>query len=84
SIIAPYEGLIYSKTLDQPKYKMLSYILSDIEGIQLFTFYENEQVIEPEKALPNSVYILDDILTERRGVCRSIFARGRYNLIDVC
>lgn len=75
---------IYSKTLDQPKYKMLSNILSDIEGIQLFTFYENEQVIEPEKALPNSVYILDDILTERQGVCRSIFARGRHNLIDVC
>ena len=53
---------IYSKTLDQPKYKMLSNILSDIEGVQLFTFYENEQVIEPEKTLPNSVYILDDKL----------------------
>ncbi|KAF0753113.1 tigger transposable element-derived protein 4-like [Aphis craccivora] len=52
----------------------------DIEGIQLLTFYENEQVIEPEKALPNSVYILDDILTERQGVCRSIFARERHNV----
>ncbi|KAF0693007.1 Uncharacterized protein FWK35_00037104, partial [Aphis craccivora] len=57
---------IYSKTLDQMKYKLLSNILSNIEGIQLLTFYENEQVIEPEKALPNSVYILDDILTERQ------------------
>ncbi|KAL4090161.1 hypothetical protein QTP88_025060 [Uroleucon formosanum] len=35
---------------------MLSDILSDIDGIKLFTFYENEQVIEPEKALPNSSY----------------------------
>jgi len=41
---------IYSKTLDQTKYKMLSDILSGIDRVQLFTFYENEQVIEPEKA----------------------------------
>jgi len=41
---------IYSKTLDQPKYKMLSDILSDIDGIKLFTFYENEKVIAPEVA----------------------------------
>ncbi|KAF0748269.1 tigger transposable element-derived protein 4-like [Aphis craccivora] len=68
---------IYSKTLDQPKYKIyrrntIIYVL------------RKRTSIEPEKALPNSVYILDDILTERQGVCRSIFARGRHYLIDVC
>jgi len=30
------------------------------------------------------VFILDDILTEGQRVCRSIFARGRNNLINVC
>ncbi|KAL4119497.1 hypothetical protein QTP88_012309 [Uroleucon formosanum] len=74
---------IYSKTLDQPKYKLLSDILSDIAGIQLFTFFENEQVIEPEKALPNSVFIFEDIITENQKIARTYFSRGRHNLIDV-
>ena len=74
---------IYSKTLDQPKYKMLSDILSDIDGLKLFTFYENEQVIEPEKALPNSVFIFDDIITENQTIARTYFSRGRHNLVDV-
>jgi len=67
---------IYSKTLDQTKYKMLSDILSGIDGVQLFTFYENEQVIEPEKALPNSVFIFDDIISENQKIARTYFFRG--------
>lgn len=75
---------IYSKTLDQPKYKMLSDILSDIDCIQLFTFYENEQVVAPEEALPNSVFIFDDIIAENQKIARTYFSRARHNLIDVC
>ncbi|KAF0711226.1 Uncharacterized protein FWK35_00026182 [Aphis craccivora] len=30
-------------------------LVVDIHGIQLFTSYENEKVIEPEEALPNSI-----------------------------
>ncbi|KAL4092501.1 hypothetical protein QTP88_027002 [Uroleucon formosanum] len=62
---------------------MLSDILSDIDGIKLFTFYENEQVIEPEKALPNSVFIFDDIITENQKIARTYFSRARHNLVDV-
>ncbi|KAL4153748.1 hypothetical protein QTP88_001581 [Uroleucon formosanum] len=62
---------------------MLSDILSDIDGIELFTFYENEKVIEPEKALPNSVFIFDDIITENQKIARTYFSRGRHNLVDV-
>ncbi|KAL4123055.1 hypothetical protein QTP88_015287 [Uroleucon formosanum] len=62
---------------------MLSDILSDIDGIKLFTFNENEQVIEPEKALPNSVYIFDDIITENQKIARTYFSRARHNLVDV-
>ncbi|KAF0753109.1 Uncharacterized protein FWK35_00015282 [Aphis craccivora] len=64
---------IYSKTLDQPKCKMLSNILLDIEGVQLFTFYKNEQVIEPEKALPNSrgkEYVDQSLLGEAQSYSR--------------
>jgi len=75
---------IYSKTLVQPKYKMLSDILSDIDGIQLFTFHENEQVIAPEEALPNSVFIFDNIISENQNIVKTYFSRGRHTLIDVC
>ncbi|KAL4127490.1 hypothetical protein QTP88_011657 [Uroleucon formosanum] len=63
---------------------MLSDILSDIDGIQLFTFYENEKVIAPEEALPNSVFIFDDIISENQKIARTYFSRARHNLIDVC
>ncbi|KAL4090178.1 hypothetical protein QTP88_025077 [Uroleucon formosanum] len=63
---------------------MLSDILSDIDGIKLFTFYENEKVIAPEKALPNSVFIFDDIISENQKIAKTYFSRARHNLIDVC
>ncbi|KAL4123320.1 hypothetical protein QTP88_015517 [Uroleucon formosanum] len=53
---------------------MLSDILSGTD-VGLFTFYENEQVIEPEKALPNSVFIFDDIITENQKIARTYFSR---------
>lgn len=74
---------IYSKTLNQPKYQMLFEILKDIKEIKLFTFHENDKVIIPEKALPNSVFIFDDIICENQNIVRSYFSRGRHNQIDV-
>jgi len=44
--------------------------------MELFMFYVNETVIEPEKALPNSIFILDGIITENQGMARSYFSRG--------
>ncbi|KAL4104851.1 hypothetical protein QTP88_020127 [Uroleucon formosanum] len=63
---------------------MLSDILSDIDGIKLFTLYENEKVIAPEEALPNSVFIFDDIISENQKIARTYFSSARHNLIDVC
>lgn len=74
---------IYLKTLDQPKYKLLSDILKDIDGIKLFTFYENDEVIPPEKALPKSVFIFDDIICENQNIVRSYFSREWHNQINV-
>ena len=74
---------IYSKTLDQPKYKMLCEILKDVDGVQLFTFHENDEVIPPEKALPDSVFVFDDVLCENQNIVRSYYTRCRHNNIDV-
>lgn len=75
---------IYSKTLHQAKYIMLDKILCDVPGINLFKFNDNDTVIPPEKALPSSVFLFDDIATENHGIIRSYFTRCRHNLIDVC
>ncbi|KAE9522696.1 hypothetical protein AGLY_016918 [Aphis glycines] len=55
----------------------------DVDGVQLFTFHENDEVIPPEKALPDSVFIFDDILCENQNIVRSYYTRCRHNNIDV-
>jgi len=63
---------------------MLDDILSEVEDIHLFKYHDNETVVAPETALPNSVFILDDIICENQNIVRSYFSRGRHNQIDVC
>lgn len=74
---------IYSKTLEQPKYKLLKRIIDEIEGVNLFTFFDNDKVISPEEVLPNSVFIMDDVINEHQGVIREYFSRGRHNNVDI-
>jgi len=74
---------IYSKTLEQPKYKLLKRIIDDIDGVKIFTFFENDKVISPEKVLLNSIFIMDDVIGEHQQVIREFFCRGRHNKIDI-
>jgi len=75
---------IYSKTLEQPKYVMLEKILSAVPDVKLFKFHDNDTVISPEKALPNSVIVFDDVITQNHNIIRSFFAFSRHRQIDVC
>ncbi|KAF0709465.1 Integrase catalytic domain-containing protein [Aphis craccivora] len=63
---------------------MFDKILSGVLGVKLYTFSENENVIQPEKALPNSVFLFDDIITDNHNIVRSYFTSSRHHLIDVC
>ena len=74
---------IYAKTLEQPKYQLLKRIIDDIDGVNIFTFYENDKVIRPEEVLPNSVFVMDDVIGEHQGVIRDYFSRGRHNKVDI-
>ena len=74
---------IYSKTLDQPKYKLLKRIINEIDGVKIFTFFENDKVISPEKVLSNSIFIMDDVIGEQQAVIREYFSRGRHNNVDI-
>jgi len=69
--------------LEQPKYKLLKRIIDDIEGVNIFTFFENDKVLAPEKVLPNSVFVMDDVIGEHQGVIREYFSRGRHNKVDI-
>lgn len=73
---------LYSKSLYQPKYTFLTDVLTGIKGIEFFPFSENEQVIDPTEAKPNSVIIFDDIVCEKQSKIRNFFCFGRHKLID--
>lgn len=74
---------VYSKTLEQPKYRMLKWIIDNVDGVRMFTFHENERVISPEKILPNSVFIMDDVISENQCIIREYFSRGRHSGVDI-
>lgn len=73
---------LYSMSLHQPKYMYLKKLLSEIEEIGFYTFSSNEQVIPPEKAKPNSVFIFDDVITQKQNNIKTYFCMGRHNNID--
>lgn len=74
---------IYSKTLGQEKYKLLEQIIRQVDGVNLYTFYENETIMVPEKAKENSIFIFDDVISQNQHIIREYFSRGRHNKIDV-
>lgn len=73
---------LYSKSLQQPKYKYLEQLLQPIKGMGFFSFSENDTVIPPEKAKPNSIMIFDDVACEKQNNVRAYFCMGRHNDID--
>lgn len=73
---------IYSKSLHQPKYLFLCKLISPMKEIGFHTFSNNCDVIEPDEAKSNSVFIFDDIACEKQNNIRSYFCMGRHNDID--
>lgn len=73
---------IYSKSLHQPKYEYLKEVLKPILGLGFYTYSNNCDVIPPEEAKPNSVFIFDDVACEKQNNIRSYFCMGRHNDID--
>lgn len=73
---------IYSKSLYQPKYCYLKKLIEPIKGLNLYAFSENEKVISPTKANPNSIIIFDDIICGKQDTIREYFCMGRHRNID--
>lgn len=80
-----FENLyIYSKTLNQDKYQYLQTILAPIEGIGYYTFSSSDDVIPPNKAKRNSVFVFDDMICDKsQESVRNLFCLGRHHQTDV-
>ncbi|KYN13101.1 hypothetical protein ALC57_14785 [Trachymyrmex cornetzi] len=73
---------VYSKSLQQLKYRYLANLLAPIEEISYFTFSNNSDVIPPSEALPNSIFIFDDVACDKQDAIREYFAMGRHADVD--
>lgn len=73
---------IYSRTLDQDKYKYLERLLTSIKGVGFYKFSSCEQVIQPEKAKRNSIFIFDDVVCDKQDAIKAYFCMGRHRAID--
>lgn len=73
---------IFSKSLQQPKYVLLSKILHKIPEIGYYTFDNSEDVKSPNEAKPNSIMVFDDVACDSQDNMRAYFSMGRHNLID--
>lgn len=73
---------IYSKSLHQPKYEFLKQAVMPIKNMGFFAFANNCDVIPPEEARPNSVFIFDDVACEKQDAVRNYFSMGRHRNVD--
>lgn len=82
-----FENLyIYSKTLDQSKYKYLREIMQSIPEIGFYTFSPSENIIDTDKMKQNSLIVFDDVINDReinKSIVRNIFTLGRHRNLDV-
>jgi hypothetical protein len=73
---------IFSKSLHQPKYEYLRQIVKTIKGMSYNEFSNNSDIIELTNALPNSIFIFDDVACDKQDNIRNYFCMGRHQKID--
>ena len=73
---------LYTKSRYQTKYQQLESVLKMVPEIGYFPFDDNESVIHPDEAKPNSIFIFDDVACEKQHHIRSYFCMGRHKNID--
>lgn len=80
-----FENLyIYSKTLGQDKYKYLEKMLTPIKEIGYHTFPSVDDVIAPNEAKRNSIFVFDDVICDKnQDSVRNLFCMGRHYQTDV-
>lgn len=72
---------VYSKSLYQPKYKLLQDVLKKVQGVSYFPFKENDDVIDPIDAREYSIFIFD-VSCDNQNKIREYFSMCRHKSID--
>ncbi len=57
-------------------------MLPTVASVGFFPFSDNEEVIQPEHAKPNSLFIFNDVACEKQNNTRSYFCIGRHKKVD--
>lgn len=74
---------IYSKSLEQDKYKYLRKLLAPLKNIGFYTFSSSDKVISPNVAKKNSIIIFDDVIcTKNQENIKEYYCLGRHRNID--
>lgn len=74
---------IYCKTLHQDKYMYLENVLKSIDGIGFFPFSSSDEILPPDQAKRNSIFIFDDVIGDRnQDNIKQYFCLGRHRNID--
>lgn len=74
---------IYSKSLEQEKYKYLRNLFAPMKNIGFYTFTSSDRVIAPNAAKMNSIIIFDDVIcTKNQDNIKEYYCLGRHRNID--
>lgn len=73
---------IYSKSLNQPKYKFLDRIIKPLKDVNYYPFTDGDKVINVNNVKPNSIMIFDDVACEKQDNIRAYFCMGRHRNVD--
>lgn len=73
---------VYSKSLLQPKYQMLSQILRRVKGLGYYPFADNAEIVSYDDVKPNSIFVFDDVACDKQDRIRLYFSMGRHKNVD--
>lgn len=74
---------IYSKSLEQYKYKYLKRLFLPLKHIGFYTFTSSDKVIAPSVAKMNSIIIFDDVICDKNQEnIKKYYCLGRHRNID--
>lgn len=66
----------------QPKYRFLYEVIKRVPDVTLYEFNNDADIMPPNEAKVNSVFIFDDIACENQTNIRNYFCMGRHKQID--
>lgn len=71
---------LFSKSLNQAKYRYLEKILRGVKNVGFFKFAD--KVISPQEVARNSIIIFDDLITNKQAAIQDFFSMGRHRSLD--